>query len=298
MDKPIPEAMVDALYDELFRVGAYLHAPVPIDPKEIIRRHLAAAQQQGGGDVVCPECYGEGGRRWYEADGSERGERCGTCGGFGHIAAPPSAPVGVKTLSEFMAEQEALHPGIHDKVQAAADELRASLAQQPAAVDEAGGFDANFLRSVANLCRAAYDLCQPKPQRTPEDVREHYGELCLSGLVSIADEIERRLAEAEAVKPAAVDEAAAIRAFEEHFEASAEDPSFEGELELWLTAWRKALDSAPQQPAAVDEATRLLRAYRGAPKFSNDHNAIKQTCALEDEIDLFLATQQQEKSCN
>jgi len=46
------------------------------------------------------------------------------------------------------------------------------------------------------------------------------------------------------------------------------------------------------QPAAVDEATRLLRAYRGAPKFSNDHNAIKQTCALEDEIDLFLATQQ------
>jgi hypothetical protein len=51
-------------------------------------------------------------------------------------AAPPSAPVGVKTLSEFMAEQEALHPGIHDKVQAATDELRASLAQQPAAVDE------------------------------------------------------------------------------------------------------------------------------------------------------------------
>jgi hypothetical protein len=49
-----------------------------------------------------------------------------------------------------------------------------------------------------------------------------------------------------------------------------------------------------QQPAAVDGATRLLRAYRLAPKFSNDHNAIKQTCALEDEIDLFLATQHQE----
>jgi len=60
--------------------------------------------------------------------------------------------------------------------------------------DEAVAFDANFLRSVANLCRAAYDLCQPKPQRTPEDVREHHGELCLSELASIADEIERRLA--------------------------------------------------------------------------------------------------------
>ena len=47
---PIPEAMVDALYDELFRVGRYLHAPVPIDPKEIIRRHLTAAQQQPAGD--------------------------------------------------------------------------------------------------------------------------------------------------------------------------------------------------------------------------------------------------------
>lgn len=58
---------------------------------------------------------------------------------------------------------------------------------------EAGAFDANFLRHIASVCRATYDLCQPKPQRTPEDVREHYGELCLLELTSIADEIERRL---------------------------------------------------------------------------------------------------------
>lgn len=44
-----------------------------------------------------------------------------------NTAPPPSAPVGVITLSEFMAEQEALHPGIHDKVQAATDELRAEI---------------------------------------------------------------------------------------------------------------------------------------------------------------------------
>lgn len=43
-------------------------------------------------------------------------------------------PVDVKPLSEFMAEQEALHPGIHNKVQAVADELRESLTHQSAAV--------------------------------------------------------------------------------------------------------------------------------------------------------------------
>ena len=48
-------------------------------------------------------------------------------------------------------------------------------------------------------------------------------------------------------QPAAVDEAAAIHAFEEHFQASAEDPYFESELELWLTAWRKALAAHSKQ---------------------------------------------------
>src|SRR5690606_21798913 len=52
-------------------------------------------------------------------------------------------------------------------------------------------------------------------------------------------------------QPAAVDEAAAIRAFEEHFEASSDDPYFEGELELWLTAWRNAL--AAQQQGGPQE---------------------------------------------
>lgn len=55
-----------------------------------------------------------------------------------------------------------------------------------------------------------------------------------------------------AQQPAAVDEAAAIRAFEEHFQASSDDPYFEGELELWITAWRKAL--AAQQQGGSDDA--------------------------------------------
>lgn len=46
-------------------------------------------------------------------------------------------------------------------------------------------------------------------------------------------------------------------------------------------------------PAPLDEQTaaqalEYLRKYRAAPKFSNDHNAIKRTVALEDEIDTFL----------
>lgn len=47
----------------------------------------------------------------------------------------------------------------------------------------------------------------------------------------------------------AVDEEAAFHAFEEHFKASAEDPYFEFELKLWLTAWRKALDYFTRQAA-------------------------------------------------
>lgn len=78
---------------------------------------------------------------------------------------------------------------------------RLTAAQQPAAPnEEAAAFDANFLRHIASVCRAAYDLCQPKPQRTPEDVREYNGGLCLSELTSIADEIERRLAAVDGAK--------------------------------------------------------------------------------------------------
>jgi len=65
-------------------------------------------------------------------------------------------------------------------------------------------------------------------------------------LLEMLDEAGANAAKAAlAQQPSAVDEAAAIRAFEEHFEASAEDPYFEGELELWLTAWRKALAAQP-----------------------------------------------------
>lgn len=71
--------------------------------------------------------------------------------------------------------------------------IQALTAAQQQNGGEAGAFDANFLRHIASVCRATYDLCQSKPQRTPEDVREHYGELCLLELTSIADEIERRL---------------------------------------------------------------------------------------------------------
>lgn len=47
------------------------------------------------------------------------------------------------------------------------------------------------------------------------------------------------------------DEEAAFQSFEEHFKASAEDPYFEYELKLWLTAWRKALAYFTEQVAPV-----------------------------------------------
>lgn len=95
------------------------------------RAALAQQPEARGGGEVCTNCkMPKDGRGWLRP---VEMCQCAT------ITSSPSAPVGTKTLSEFMAEQEALHPGIHDKVQAAADELRASLTQQPAAVDETQG---------------------------------------------------------------------------------------------------------------------------------------------------------------
>jgi len=37
------------------------------------------------GLVECPNCRGAGGDRWHNPDGSEWGERCDRCAGFGHI---------------------------------------------------------------------------------------------------------------------------------------------------------------------------------------------------------------------
>src|SRR5690606_40505278 len=83
---PIPQTAVDALYDELFRVGRYLHAPVPIDPKEIIRRHLTAAQQQAH-------------------------------------PAPPSAPAGVEDMQRRLDREESDHARTIDQRDAAEDAL-------------------------------------------------------------------------------------------------------------------------------------------------------------------------------
>lgn len=87
--------------------------------------------------------------------------------------------------------------------------------------------------------------------RTPEFMAQFDPEKFARQLERIA----AALAQQPPSAPVGVDEAAAIRAFEEHFQASSDDPYFEGELELWLTAWRKAL--AAQQPEArgvVDDA--------------------------------------------
>ena len=51
-----------------------------------------------------------------------------------------------------------------------------------------------------------------------------------------------------------------------------------------------AVQALEVQSVPGARALELLRQYRAAPKFSNDHAAIKKTVALEDEIDAFLGS--------
>lgn len=68
--------------------------------------------------------------------------------------------------------------------------LFASFAAAPVASPVGG--DA-FLRHCISVMRGVFDLCEPKPQRTPEDDREHNGGLALSELAICADQLEAAL---------------------------------------------------------------------------------------------------------
>lgn len=55
--------------------------------------------------VECPKCHGAGGERWHNFDGSEWGDLCDRCDGFGHIAefrrhgrSIPYTSIGIKRL--------------------------------------------------------------------------------------------------------------------------------------------------------------------------------------------------------
>lgn len=112
-----------------------------------------------------------------------------------------------------------------------------ALSQQPAA--PSGEVVAGVEPLLESLIQAAFD--------DGDNEREEFSERVKAARASVVAYVQRLGATPQ--QHAAVDEAAAIRAFEEHFEASAEDPYFEGELKLWLTAWRKAL-AAQQQGGA------------------------------------------------
>ena len=106
-----------------------------------------------------------------------------------------------------------------------ADELESALSQQPSA--------AVPVEQEPVAWVAADTLNSPHPR-------------CISSLAYMSQLDRERGREyvplyAAHQQRAGVDEAAAIRAFEEHFQASSDDPYCEGELELWITAWRKAL---------------------------------------------------------
>lgn len=53
--------------------------------------------------IKCKKCSGLGGSIWHEVDGSERGERCDVCDGFGAVEVNTANEL-VKRAREFVSE--------------------------------------------------------------------------------------------------------------------------------------------------------------------------------------------------
>ena len=93
---------IDELYDDLASPPAEVGCERPdgtlnihsaSEVCEVCSPRVEAAQTPPAKDAPCPACHGSGGDRWHESDGSEHGEKCPRCDGFGRAQAPPaSAP--------------------------------------------------------------------------------------------------------------------------------------------------------------------------------------------------------------
>ena len=58
---------------------------------DLLREGAAALASPPAEGAPCPSCHGSGGDRWHESDGSEHGEKCPRCDGFGRAPAPPAS---------------------------------------------------------------------------------------------------------------------------------------------------------------------------------------------------------------
>ena len=77
-------------------------ATPPATVKDSLTTAPPAAKPEQG--ERCPECVGTGGHRWFYPDGTEAGEKCATCDGFGHVDAQPK-PAGEAVDAEALAIQ-------------------------------------------------------------------------------------------------------------------------------------------------------------------------------------------------
>ena len=69
---------------------------------------LQAALIRERREGVCLKCNGAGGERWHEADGSENGQRCDACDGFGTQQEAPGAVACAEDAGEFSSDTAAL----------------------------------------------------------------------------------------------------------------------------------------------------------------------------------------------
>lgn len=92
-------------HGQRIRLGTYGMSYVRTD-KAI--RAIVAALTREQREGVCPKCNGAGGERWHEADGSENGQRCDACDGFGTQQEAPGAVACAEDAGEFSSDTAAL----------------------------------------------------------------------------------------------------------------------------------------------------------------------------------------------
>ncbi len=253
----VPREPTQAMCDAAWKYGVGDEAP---DPNYAYRAMLATAPKPESAEAVCPECHGEGGQRWHEADGSERGERCGTCDGFG--TAPPRPEASESWHAALDSASELASNAPDDRYRKRAEQVRDWIRTHPAAPQQASapvGVPVDVVREYLDA-RACYEAAtRPPNSHARASVLKH------------DDPDARRLREARVALRNAIALARSLNT-----------------IESW---------NVQAQPAAVDEATRRdaerYRWLRANGKPAAEGLVMRDPSLWDAAIDLVLAGQQQ-----
>ncbi len=138
--------------------------------------------------------------------------------------------------------------GVILPIEQATELLRDALAVEveitaPRIPDGCVAVEAGFLRHVASVCRGTVDLCEPKPQRTPEDDREYNGGLCLNELGNIAERATELLTAAPG------DEGRGEQSkYSVAFNVTVKDGNWTGTFEEWRARYNPRRAAPPAAP--------------------------------------------------